>query len=138
MGKFSLYLVLLKILIMKITLPTKVKNIKGTSDQRFVIRDLRKKYKKLSRHQPTTCCAVKCHNPYEDTAHVIIRNSGSKKWWLIPTCNSHNGREEEYQVASVTAVAVTQVRKIKEKKKKQASISKEIKKSKKMKENKKS
>jgi len=67
-----------------------VKNVSGTSSDRYAISGLKQKYSEHA-HYPQTCQVYGCSHPATATAHVISadgRSNGS--WGLTPMCAEHN------------------------------------------------
>lgn len=64
----------------------KVKNINGTSKDRYTITNLKEKYISAGGVKARVCQVVSCSNKVSATAHV---HSGGS-WLLAPTCAMHN------------------------------------------------
>ena len=109
---------------MNFTTSTEVQNLSGTGSSDWTdgnpykINNLKQKYQKLSGSQRTTCCAEGCGKPYTATAHVLIndgkKGGGGNKWWLVPTCGTHNSKATKTFVCnpSTIFVSVEDVRKL--------------------------
>lgn len=68
-----------------------VKNVNGSSQDRYKISNLPDKYVKAGGHQAGGCQAKGCSNPFQATAHVIKTDGrASNQWFLTRTCSKHN------------------------------------------------
>ena len=68
-----------------------VKNVNGTSQDRYRIRGLYQKYLEAGGREVETCQCVGCSAPSTATAHVIRTDRGvSNEWYLTRTCAQHN------------------------------------------------
>jgi hypothetical protein len=70
---------------------TIVKNISGTSDDRYKIDNLHKKFIAAGGTDSAMCQVKGCPNPGSATAHVIKTDGRSaNNWWLCWVCAKHN------------------------------------------------
>lgn len=68
-----------------------VKNVNGTSADRYKIDGLHKKFISAGGTSSATCQVKGCSNPGSATAHVI-KTDGRRDgdWWLCWVCAAHN------------------------------------------------
>eukprot|EP00298_Acanthocystis_sp_HF-20_P027748 c5994_g1_i1.p1 GENE.c5994_g1_i1~~c5994_g1_i1.p1 ORF type:complete len:118 (+),score=15.24 c5994_g1_i1:3-356(+) len=72
---------------------TIVFGIKGTSQPRYTIDNLKWKFVHLYGSLPTNCAVKECGGAYEATAHVKFGDKRkTNEWSLVPMCSSHNNR----------------------------------------------
>jgi hypothetical protein len=70
---------------------TMVKNVNGTSADRYKIDKLYQQYLDSGAHDPANCQVKGCSKPASATAHVIRAGQNvSKRWMLTRLCAEHN------------------------------------------------
>jgi len=90
-----------------------VKNVNGTSADRYAVPHLKQKYSEFASY-PSTCQVLGCSDHATATAHVIScdgRSGGS--WSLVPVCAAHNNHyqtEPMYLKTSAQTVRLSKVR----------------------------
>lgn len=87
----------------------KVKNVNGTSSQRYAINDLRNKYVAAGGVNARVCQVYSCGKSATATGHVHANG----KWMLTPLCATHNHHTNHSSmgVPKSSLVALKKVRK---------------------------
>jgi hypothetical protein len=78
----------------------KVKNIKGTSDNKCECDSWIEHWKNEVGKHSTNCIVKSCNKVAEHGGHVIRTDTNNNKWYIIPLCSSHNNwkNNEEYEL----------------------------------------
>ena len=92
---------------------TMVKNIHGTSDERYKIGNLHKKFMTAGGTDSMWCQVKGCCNEGGATAHVIKTDGRSANdWWLCWVCAEHNNPHNEEPYALRKNAKLISVRQI--------------------------
>ena len=73
---------------------TKIRNIKGTANNRCKCGSWINHWEKYSQTKSTICAEIKCKNKIVLGAHIQKVNSESREWFIIPLCSAHNNSAE--------------------------------------------
>jgi hypothetical protein len=74
----------------------KVKNINGTSDNACKCGSWLDHWKKFSGQTlPAYCPELTCTHKPDVGAHVQKDSSTDNSWYIVPLCNTHNGKKGE-------------------------------------------
>ncbi len=93
---------------------TIVKNVNGTSKQRYKINNLHNKYVASGGTNSATCQAKGCSNPATATAHVRLTDGRkSDNWQFTRFCAIHNSSHHKEEIAlrkNAKLVSLSEVR----------------------------
>ena len=91
---------------------TSVKNIHGTSQEKYIISNLSKKYEQAGGTSSNKCQVAGCTNDATATAHVQkAHGNASNDWILTKTCAKHNSAHNE-KTMKVNASSLVKVKDI--------------------------
>ena len=92
---------------------TNVKNINGTSSDRYKINNLSEKYIESGGSSRKTCAVYGCSKEASATAHVMkSHGNADSTWYLVKTCAQHNSHynNNSMPVPTSNLIALSQLR----------------------------
>ena len=83
----------------------RVRNIKGTSNNRCNCDSWISHWEKYARRKPKFCSEINCMNRKLFGAHIQRVDSESNEWFIIPLCAAHNNSKEILRINKTNFVS---------------------------------